>query len=268
MKCFSGGLLTRILSLLLVCSMLSVSFGSVANARFISPDTMDPTLPGVGTNRYAYAGNDPVNNSDPNGHWFGIDDAFTGPVDEAVVVGALAIGAYFGCSSCGKALNAIHDAVFSSNNNNQSNVGNSNSTSRNDSAFSASGGTSAAGGGGLGGPEDDDRDRKDPAKHEAYKDELRANMQKPAVRDPELRRMMDTMYRPGAKVGSGSTASAVRQEMQTGVSVQGRFHTQKAGEMAGRLEGWLSRNPTASPGDRAAAENTLRDLRNALSGKP
>ena len=127
---------------------------------------------------------------------------------------------------------------------------------------------SAASGGVPGGPEDDDRDRKDPAKHEAYKDELRANMQKPAVRDPELRRMMDAMYRPGAKVGSGSTASAVRQEMQTGVSVQGRFHTQKAGEMAGRLEGWLSRNPTASSGDRAAAENTLRDLQNALSGKP
>ena len=37
-------------------------------ARFISPDTLDPTLPGVGTNRYAYGQNDPVNNSDPNGH--------------------------------------------------------------------------------------------------------------------------------------------------------------------------------------------------------
>jgi hypothetical protein len=28
-------------------------------------------LPGVGTNRYAYAGQDPVNKSDANGHWFG-----------------------------------------------------------------------------------------------------------------------------------------------------------------------------------------------------
>lgn len=72
MKCFSNGFLTRILSLLLVCSMLSVSFGSAANARFIQPDTMDPTVQGVGTNRYAYAGNDPVNNSDPNGHIWGL----------------------------------------------------------------------------------------------------------------------------------------------------------------------------------------------------
>ncbi|MER8522697.1 RHS repeat-associated core domain-containing protein [Mesorhizobium sp. M1076] len=40
--------------------------------RFISPDGWDPTLPGVGTNRYAYAQNDPVNKSDPNGHATGI----------------------------------------------------------------------------------------------------------------------------------------------------------------------------------------------------
>jgi RHS repeat-associated protein len=37
-------------------------------ARFISPDSFDPVEPGVGTNRYAYAENDPINKSDPNGH--------------------------------------------------------------------------------------------------------------------------------------------------------------------------------------------------------
>jgi len=37
-------------------------------ARFIQPDTWDPTLPGVGTNRYGYSFNDPINKSDPNGH--------------------------------------------------------------------------------------------------------------------------------------------------------------------------------------------------------
>uniref|UniRef100_UPI000562EE46 RHS repeat-associated core domain-containing protein n=1 Tax=Allorhizobium undicola TaxID=78527 RepID=UPI000562EE46 len=36
--------------------------------RYISPDDWDPTKEGVGTNRYAYASNDPVNKSDPNGH--------------------------------------------------------------------------------------------------------------------------------------------------------------------------------------------------------
>ena len=34
----------------------------------LSPDTWDPILAGVDINRYAYAGNDPVNQSDPNGH--------------------------------------------------------------------------------------------------------------------------------------------------------------------------------------------------------
>ena len=38
--------------------------------RFISPDDWDPTLEGVGTNRYAYAQNDPVNKADNNGHSF------------------------------------------------------------------------------------------------------------------------------------------------------------------------------------------------------
>ena len=37
-------------------------------ARFISPDTWDPDIPGVDINRYAYALNDPINGSDANGH--------------------------------------------------------------------------------------------------------------------------------------------------------------------------------------------------------
>lgn len=35
--------------------------------RFVSPDPMDPTVPTVGTNRYSYSGNDPINRSDQNG---------------------------------------------------------------------------------------------------------------------------------------------------------------------------------------------------------
>lgn len=58
-------------------------------ARFISPDTMDPTVQGVGTNRYAYGQNDPINNTDPTGHinergarggrWYGIPESAPGP---------------------------------------------------------------------------------------------------------------------------------------------------------------------------------------------
>jgi RHS repeat-associated protein len=41
-------------------------------ARFVSPDWWDPNKPGVGTNRYGYADNDPVNKSDPNGHFWAV----------------------------------------------------------------------------------------------------------------------------------------------------------------------------------------------------
>ncbi len=36
--------------------------------RFISPDWWDPNQEGVGTNRYSYAHNNPINKSDENGH--------------------------------------------------------------------------------------------------------------------------------------------------------------------------------------------------------
>ncbi|MER9651726.1 hypothetical protein [Mesorhizobium sp. M0199] len=42
----------------------------VQAARFVSPDTLDPTLPSIGTNRYSYSGNDPINKSDSNGHQY------------------------------------------------------------------------------------------------------------------------------------------------------------------------------------------------------
>jgi uncharacterized protein RhaS with RHS repeats len=82
--------LTKALSLIIICAMLTVPFASAANARFISPDDMDPTLPGVGTNRYAYSSNDPINKSDPNGHIFGVDD-----VAAAIGFGLAALGAFF-----------------------------------------------------------------------------------------------------------------------------------------------------------------------------
>lgn len=38
--------------------------------RFLQPDWWDVRDPGVGTNRYAYSGNSPIDNSDPSGHVF------------------------------------------------------------------------------------------------------------------------------------------------------------------------------------------------------
>jgi RHS repeat-associated protein len=64
--------------------------------RFISPDSLDPTSEGVGTNRYAYAANDPINKSDPNGH------AFLTNVGKAIAKGIERLGrALFGSAEKG-----------------------------------------------------------------------------------------------------------------------------------------------------------------------
>ena len=105
------------------------------------------------------------------------------------------------------------------------------------------------------------------AAHEAYKDGLRAAMSKPAVSDPALARLIDPLYRPNATVGSGSTAAAIRQELATGQPVGGAFHSQKAADSIRSLERWLSNNPAARTGDRAAAENVIKDMSNALGGR-
>ena len=52
--------------------ILTISLCSIvatpSNAMFIQPDWYDPTEPSVGTNRYSYSFNDPINNHDPGGN--------------------------------------------------------------------------------------------------------------------------------------------------------------------------------------------------------
>lgn len=55
----------RILHQFILTTLFAV-FASQAFAMFIQTDWLDPTQPGVGTNRYAYSGNDPINRLDPN----------------------------------------------------------------------------------------------------------------------------------------------------------------------------------------------------------
>jgi uncharacterized Zn-binding protein involved in type VI secretion len=97
--------------------------------------------------------------------------------------------------------------------------------------------------------------------------EIRVGIAKPVVEDVNLSKYMDTLYRPNAKIGNGSTADAVRHELATGEPVGGVFHTQKAQDYSKALQRWLDKNSTASSSDREAAENVLHDLQNALGGK-
>ena len=104
------------------------------------------------------------------------------------------------------------------------------------------------------------------AAHARHQQALRAAMEKPVTIDPVLTRFMDQLYRPGAQVGSGSTAAAVRYERITGGRVGGVSHTQKARDAVVFLERWLATRHNADPRDRAAVENVLYDLQDALVG--
>jgi len=106
------------------------------------------------------------------------------------------------------------------------------------------------------------------AQHEAQKAEYRQRMQKPIVRDKKLQKFISKLYRPTATVGSGSTADAIREEKATGQKIKNSFHIKKGEDALVYLKRWLINNPTASPGDRAAVENIIDDLNDALGYMP
>jgi len=87
------GPLKHLLRALLLCTL-----ATQAPAMFIQPDWFEVTEPGVGTNRYSYSFNDPVNQLDPNGNW-----AFAVPV-VAAIAEYLGIAGLFGLTAAETAL--------------------------------------------------------------------------------------------------------------------------------------------------------------------
>jgi hypothetical protein len=108
---------------------------------------------------------------------------------------------------------------------------------------------------------------KNRATFETLKREYRARMEKPIVSDLELANIVNDLYRENAKIGSGSTAAAIREEITTGIKVGGKSHIQKGKEYVVFLDGWLKRKIDASVGDVTIAENILKDLKDALGVK-
>ncbi|WP_156962168.1 VENN motif pre-toxin domain-containing protein [Candidatus Paracaedibacter symbiosus] len=111
---------------------------------------------------------------------------------------------------------------------------------------------------------------KNVATHERYKTELRKEMERPYANDAELDNLLKKLHRDTATVGSGSTAAAVRSERATGLPIGGKSHTQKAKEGVVALGKWLGKKENSLPenrplpGDRAAAENVIKDLLDSL----
>lgn len=89
--------------------------------------------------------------------------------------------------------------------------------------------------------------------------------------DPKLQNYVDNLYKgttnPG-RVGTGTTADAVRNEILTGQPTGRVFRTIKAQETVNGLTNWLRNNPGASASDRLVAQSLLDDLSNALGTTP
>jgi hypothetical protein len=91
----------------------------------------------------------------------------------------------------------------------------------------------------------------------------RANLLQGA-QNPKLRNLISQMYRPNATIGSGSTADAIRYELQTGELLSKSGHMTKGQEMRTALLR-LMKDGNLDPGDSQIAHHLLNDLQSALS---
>lgn len=86
-----------------------------------------------------------------------------------------------------------------------------------------------------------------------------------SVQNNKLTNAVNEIYRPGATVGDGGLADAVRHELSTGELVGGRSHLTKATERIINLEN-IIRTQNLSPNDLRIAQELLDDLRRATGG--
>lgn len=85
-----------------------------------------------------------------------------------------------------------------------------------------------------------------------------------SAQSPKLRNIIEALYRPGATVGTGSTADVIRYELETGVLLSPKGHFLKGIERRTALQR-LYRDPSLGASDRQIVKELLTDLQNALS---
>ncbi len=84
------------------------------------------------------------------------------------------------------------------------------------------------------------------------------------ARNQKLKNIITNLYRPNAQVGRGSTADALRFEIQTGVPIGGKNHFMKGIEYRNALlKLWRSRSLSSS--DRTIVKELLTDIQDAVS---
>jgi hypothetical protein len=83
------------------------------------------------------------------------------------------------------------------------------------------------------------------------------------VSNEKLRNCINEMYRPGATIGDGGLADAIRYEITTGELIGGKSHIQKGFERMKNLENIIEKQGL-NPGDLEIAQHLLDDLKSAL----
>ena len=87
------------------------------------------------------------------------------------------------------------------------------------------------------------------------------------ARNPTLKKAVSELYRPGAFIGDGGTASVIKFERATGLRLgrNGGTHEQKGRDMIRFIERKILTQPL-SKSDRKLAESLLKKLTKALGG--
>ena len=83
------------------------------------------------------------------------------------------------------------------------------------------------------------------------------------AKNPKLISAIDQIYRPGAGVGDGGLADAIRHEKETGERVGGRSHIRKGKERLRNLRNILA-NEDLSARDTNIVKQLIADLQDAL----
>ena len=86
------------------------------------------------------------------------------------------------------------------------------------------------------------------------------------VKSEEAKNYIKQYYRSGAKVGDGSTAAAVEEELKHGTKVGGKSHVTKAKEGLKFIQNTLKKNPKHI--DKKFFNSQKRKLEKALKTKP
>ncbi len=92
----------------------------------------------------------------------------------------------------------------------------------------------------------------------------RDNILNSDISDPKLNNIANELYRPNAKIGSGSTADVLRYEKLTGELLSKTGHQTKALIYRNTLQKMIN-SGTLSPSDHELAKRLLIDLQDALS---